>query len=666
MLTRSRQCYFFLSLLFVVCATMGGGTMLFAQPVDFLVFDRFYGTVYRITAQGDAGEWTIERVATINNVNDDSEDWVMPLPDEQVAVATIEGWSKKYGMERIPRVRVMGKRSDGNWSASCKLRFSEQIDRELIYDSPSKIFDFLSELPDYAPNLDGIWFDVPDREFVTLIESVNTDDWDRAERISDGLLEQYPDSPLFRLTALDVAAKRRKADKVLALLEKYREEMKSSPDKFLPVVPEFYDQWLVAWGAAQEGRNVIESGREVFWPDIDPTTLPSTQNVQSYLSTVQYGDSATPLDDLLVLRNPVAVTSFLHVQVHAKLAKIRADFYLMMGFPDKALAEIEGIQRFSTVLMKSSPNTIDDLIGIAISSMLSNSGELIFLNGFQSYEEVRDHWPRLDIMYREMKAAAHEPKTWQGREDRFFPVSTCYPFNYIEANTRNRVAETRWALLHSATAARYMMLRTGEYPKDTQNFGLLLPEGADPDPFALAGERLRIEPRHEKGWTLYSVGPDQEDGNAAVAYDPTNGTVSAGDVMIHVPRERAYPFPNPDDVPETRAEIVSRYPNGLPDDPFSGWRKDEYSGGQRCSYIISDTKPAVVWSVGPDRDFDEWHLGGGLVSMKSNMPRDMGISRLSSGELLLMENTPGEVVYDPTNGITSVGNLYMIMRNAGD
>lgn len=36
--------------------------------------------------------------------------------------------------------------------------------------------------------------------------------------------------------------------------------------------------------------------------------------------------------------------------------------------------------------------------------------------------------------------------------------------------------------------------------------------------------------------TIYSVGPDREDQHATIAYDPTNGTRSAGDIMIRVKR----------------------------------------------------------------------------------------------------------------------------------
>lgn len=38
--------------------------------------------------------------------------------------------------------------------------------------------------------------------------------------------------------------------------------------------------------------------------------------------------------------------------------------------------------------------------------------------------------------------------------------------------------------------------------------------------------------------TIYSIGPDRQDQGGAVSYDPTNGTDSAGDIFIRVPKSR--------------------------------------------------------------------------------------------------------------------------------
>ncbi|MCE5229709.1 DUF1380 domain-containing protein [bacterium] len=40
----------------------------------------------------------------------------------------------------------------------------------------------------------------------------------------------------------------------------------------------------------------------------------------------------------------------------------------------------------------------------------------------------------------------------------------------------------------------------------------------------------------DKSITIYSIGPDKVDQHAAIAYDPTNGTLSAGDMILTIPR----------------------------------------------------------------------------------------------------------------------------------
>jgi hypothetical protein len=50
------------------------------------------------------------------------------------------------------------------------------------------------------------------------------------------------------------------------------------------------------------------------------------------------------------------------------------------------------------------------------------------------------------------------------------------------------------------------------------------------DPFSGKDYLYRCEPGGE-GYQLWSVGPDEKSDEASVAYDPTNGTLSDGDLV---------------------------------------------------------------------------------------------------------------------------------------
>jgi hypothetical protein len=80
---------------------------------------------------------------------------------------------------------------------------------------------------------------------------------------------------------------------------------------------------------------------------------------------------------------------------------------------------------------------------------------------------------------------------------------------------------------HIAVAARCHELREGRAVTDTKE---LVPRyiAEEPrDPFS--GGAYRRDAATKR---LYSVGPDKRDDHAAIEYDPTNGTASAGDIWM--------------------------------------------------------------------------------------------------------------------------------------
>jgi|GEM_PF-1393735 len=98
--------------------------------------------------------------------------------------------------------------------------------------------------------------------------------------------------------------------------------------------------------------------------------------------------------------------------------------------------------------------------------------------------------------------------------------------NFSEMGTRDRVSRAKFDLLRIHTAWKLFTLEKGEEPKTLED---LCPEYL-PEPlidhFSKAGEILRIDP------FPYSIGPDQIDQKTNIFYDPTNGTLSLGDVFL--------------------------------------------------------------------------------------------------------------------------------------
>jgi hypothetical protein len=60
------------------------------------------------------------------------------------------------------------------------------------------------------------------------------------------------------------------------------------------------------------------------------------------------------------------------------------------------------------------------------------------------------------------------------------------------------------------------------------------------DPFAPQPKPLQYELNGKSMWKLWSVGPDQKDDKAALEFDPTNGTVSAGDLIRSKQNSQSY------------------------------------------------------------------------------------------------------------------------------
>lgn len=103
--------------------------------------------------------------------------------------------------------------------------------------------------------------------------------------------------------------------------------------------------------------------------------------------------------------------------------------------------------------------------------------------------------------------------------------------NLLEPRVRFELARTKLLLTQLATALEARRLDTGNYPPQLSALAPKYLDALPLDPFSGHDFRYALAPQGES-YTLYSVGPDQQDDNGNVLYDSAHGTMSGGDVYF--------------------------------------------------------------------------------------------------------------------------------------
>jgi hypothetical protein len=215
-------------------------------------------------------------------------------------------------------------------------------------------------------------------------------------------------------------------------------------------------------------------------------------------------------------------------------------------------------------------------------------------------------------------------------------------------------------LIRAAAAARHRFLSTGAFPSTAEEFAPLLPSGPPLDPFVEAQSlAFRMD---GDDFLLYSYGPDKSDNGGLLVYDPTNGVSSAGDILVRVPPRRKYPFPREGIRAANAAELLTQFPNGLPPDPFHDLK--DYS----LSILdATTTRGVAIFSFGP------WTAMGSEKSPVAwpGVPRqwvfreetDPDPISSADGRDITHNKRNLKEHYDPTNGTTSKGDLFIFLKN---
>ena len=522
-----------------------------------------------------------------------------------------------------------------------------------------------------------------------------------------GLVRDDPDDPWMRTIYLEALAAAGWTEELETRLDEWEAAYLKRENPYLQQIPRLGRRLLDAVRADQAGRNAAPH-YEDLWAQGKQFDLETwTERLIGLLDYDVYLQTAHGLTQSRQQPSP----NFLNVQVMAKTMRVLATFHMLEGRRDEALRLLAADYQLGQFFSQDG-GTIHRLIGTAIRAIAIKGLLVHALNACEEDEAFRGLWSYLERF--EKHGVTLMRQDLMDAEGIVPIMPGWFRIDWGEHETRIRVADARFQLLRTATAVKHRLVTKGDFPDDTTPFTPLLADGPTTDPFS---NKPLLYFSQDDQFVCYSVGPDETDDAAQVAYNPTNGTTSVGDILVKIPRERRFPFPRKGVRAADAEDLLRQFPWGLPVDPFASTR------GR--SLTVSDTDLVHIFSFGPDKDEKEsnpfgmghgpvrtrtrgstvpllaWHEERGeWVRQAAEEPPDDGnpnadgsASAPGQGPLPgmfpgmgMMPGTPGmfpgmmgpgmgvpnmttplppiarpEVPYDPTNGTTSQGDLYMTL-----
>lgn len=428
----------------------------------------------------------------------------------------------------------------------------------------------------------------------------------RLLELANALAARFPDDIFVHTIYLDSLIIQRDYKALAVELDRWRISYQQTDNPFLQNVLKRCELALYAYSLSESGQNGYDFMEKLLSPQTDLDT-----RLRILPDILSYKEYVCPIQTLILRFN--YTPNFLSDQVAAKVFCTNAIFLMLQGKNEEALLSLAGTYRMGQFL-KQDYTLISNLIGIAVQMIACMGLELYILNACNTPEDFQRLWK----IFAELDRLPHavDLERTLTMLNPLLSVVTFWKKNM--SSVRDEVSVAKYQLLKVAAAARHHLLTHNTFPDEDKKFLPYLPDGLPRDPFSsqplkyLSGADL---------FTCYSIGPDETDDKAAIAYDPSNGSVSSGDIFIKVPRERKYPIPREGISADTAEELRKQFPEGLPSDHFATPRGKPLS--------ISNTTPVYIYSYGPD-------VSGGVDD----------------------EYTP-LVRYDPTNGAVSGGDLFI-------
>jgi RNA polymerase sigma-70 factor, ECF subfamily len=510
----------------------------------------------------------------------------------------------------------------------------------------------------YDSTQDFSLIDVKNPNLTDIVKTINLNQTPSEEQIKT-LRESDPDNVIYQLLELDTYLVDKDLDRFSIQFAVFKTKNSDSSEYFIQNAIPYYEFYLHQMEADKNGRNVFAQINELNATINRPSMVVPFDEQVKMLEEItynhSYGEDPMPYFIYNTDRNK-QYPNFLNTQTIAKLMRVTGDMSLLQGDPQKALNYHFATHRLGLIMSRDSTGQIGTMFGIAIKAISTAGLKHVFLNAEDGVDIIETYWKDLDEAYthdREVTEHFYSPGMSRYRQSSSTSTDSLSQ-NHSENITRMYVCHAYVALLHSGVAARHYLLTTGDYPSNS-NHTKLLPKGHDPDPFTNFQKPLRPGKNPDNTWSLYSIGPDRKDNQAQIEYDPTNGTISAGDITFPIPRKRTYPIPPRGKLGKTRDEILLQFPNGLPPDPFANLND--------CSYSITDTDPAYIFSWGPDVNQPPTN-GSQMPKYQKPPPHGWTVSTYQ-GFILGYENYLPEGIYDPTNGIISKGDVYLPRTDLG-
>ncbi len=404
----------------------------------------------------------------------------------------------------------------------------------------------------------------------------------------------------------------------------------------------FYEKWLFAMGKTRDGLNYSEKVNE--WLSTSGQSF-DIEEFSTLIGSMKNEAVIMRIDGLFLLGNSSSYNYEL-LQTMTSLFRAFSDFALFAGDPFEALSLTLRPLTIGILLKRDSTDSVSIKVGTSMTNNSADSLENVLLSGFRTPAQFEFVWPVVKNIYQMDLAATQAQSNFVSSYHNQWGDSS-------SMNGRQRITKhshAKIANIISASAAHQQLLTKPDWKPSSSDFGYLLPNGPYPDPFTNFKKPLSVVQTGEIRWRVYSIGPDETDDKALITYDPTNGSVSPGDIWTTIRRDRKYPFPSPHGLPLDRNAIVRLFPEGLPPDPFAT--------EPGASYTVTDHKPAWIMSWGPDRD--QTNVIGGRVTSSITGPvaRGRAIST-NQDSLVVYKPFDLEAHYDPTNGTLSDGDLYI-------
>lgn len=365
------------------------------------------------------------------------------------------------------------------------------------------------------------------------------------------------------------------------------------------------------------------------------------------------------------------VLSFLECQVKVKVCRTLGLLYLFQGRREESLSLLAALYRFGQSL-NSDGMLSQRLIGMSVRAIATNGFQCYVLNACETEEDFRK--------CREALSRLHDTPGMDVAENilvgefsflrsRMIEVSPPYS-NYLVSEIRHKVIDMKFELARMAASVRHHLFTTGDFPSSETDLSPFLGGEIPKDAFDEKAP-LKFLRNSENQFSVYGFGPDKNDDKGAFAYDPTNGTISPGDILIRIPRDREYPFSREPVRASNAYKLLEQFPNGLPADAFADTK------GRPFSIIeSSEDRPLVIFSFGPDTDEGDFtpYIASSSKEKEGEfepVPTPEPPPNASYGRSLqwLMRRSdtipppPGHWTlypfYDPTNGTVSLGNIFI-------